>query len=444
MRFNYDAVKNSWEVFNKAYMPELSESEYMSFIEDVASVVDFSDKYYPQILFPKSFLDLISCRFETVTKNPLKTRIKIISLESIIENHSESDIEKDDSITWEKLCLLAENIKGYNFNLKRNAVSYPIKPSCPTKRMIAKYKVECVEKYNIGCATYVIFIISIITISLVAVSDSIFTAIWLAIFCCPALSLVFYISSRNGSYKKNVRVKRSQKEIEELEKKAEEEYSKAMSKYKIDIKHYELDRRIYDEYTIERNKERGSRDKFVIEHIDEILFNRIQSFNDSDYSSLERLTDPPQRGRSENLLFEALMERFNGKGVKIDMGIDNYAPDLVFIFRNEQRTCFFDIEIDEPYSYIGKKETHYKGCADVKRNISFQNRNWFVIRFSEEQIVNNLDSCVEFFVSVLRFVNKLDSECIKDVRSNLDKLQYKRWSKEEARLMAIRNHRDTY
>ena len=85
MRFNYDAVKNSWEVFNKAYMPELSESEYMSFIEDVASVVDFSDKYYPQILFPKSFLDLISCRFETVTKNPLKTRIKILALKVLLK-----------------------------------------------------------------------------------------------------------------------------------------------------------------------------------------------------------------------------------------------------------------------------------------------------------------------------------------------------------------------
>ena len=122
--------------------------------------------------------------------------------------------------------------------------------------------------------------------------------------------------------------------------------------------------------------------------------------------------------------------------VKVDAKLGCFYPDLVI----DTGKIKIDVEIDEPYDYKTKKEIHYIGCNDSKRNRAFLNSNWIVIRFAESQIENYLDECVVFIeLLALSLINK-NYDTIK-------KLPYwmphriERWTKEEARMMAIDNSR---
>ncbi len=68
-----------------------------------------------------------------------------------------------------------------------------------------------------------------------------------------------------------------------------------------------------------------------------------------------------------------------------------------------------DIEIDEPYEYKTKKEIHYIGCGDEDRNKYFISNNWFVIRFTENQIKNHLAECVDIVKAFVHFIDYGDT-----------------------------------
>lgn len=418
MKIDYDKIKICWDSFNAAHQPVLSESKYMQIVKQISSIIDFSNGFYPQILFPKKLISFISSTFESTNK------------------------EQWGDLFWKDLCYLAKDLKGYDFDIKDINVPYPYEPRRPKKRTIEKTKEITVEKYNVGRIAILValfFAVPIIgTIAMGGVDGGIFISLWF-------LPLFFYVFNKGKLFtprreKKTIRI--SKKEFEKLEKEAEKEYSEAMSRYELNMKSFKQNYADYNKAIRERDNQIVERDKFVKQHFDDILIKGLHVFlRGSDYSSIKRLTDPPQRGRSENLLFESLMERLKGKGVKIDIGMYNYAPDIVLFLPNHM---LIDIEIDEPYSYNGKKETHYIGCGDEKRNYYFQSKNWFVLRFSEEQIIKHLDICVMIILALALFITRNDPKYLEDILTLCDKYKSKRWSKEEARLMAIKNYRDTY
>ncbi len=98
-----------------------------------------------------------------------------------------------------------------------------------------------------------------------------------------------------------------------------------------------------------------------------------------------------------------------------------YVPD--FAYMNNKNNIKIAIEIDEPYSINTKEPIHYD---DNKRNDFFIKRNWIVLRFTENQIVNFPDLCCEFIKEVIYGLengnlnyNKLDKILIKQAAWNL-------------------------
>lgn len=126
--------------------------------------------------------------------------------------------------------------------------------------------------------------------------------------------------------------------------------------------------------------------------------------------------------------------------IKVDKILGIYSPDLVLY---NGHSCPIDIEIDEPYEYKTKKEIHYIGCGDEKRNNYFISNNWFVLRFTENQIKNHLTKCVEIVKALTYFIEWGDTSKLCEAERTIIQIQEPRWTKEKSRMLAIENYRAT-
>ncbi len=121
--------------------------------------------------------------------------------------------------------------------------------------------------------------------------------------------------------------------------------------------------------------------------------------------SLEKALKPTEykknvkKGVTESYFYTYLQNRFPNK-IFTDYIItefpngEAYIPD--FIYQDKSTNLHIDIEIDEPYDLIDNKPIHYneKGKhIDKTRDEYFTWIGWFVIRFSEEQVVKHPNEC---------------------------------------------------
>lgn len=223
--------------------------------------------------------------------------------------------------------------------------------------------------------------------------------------------------------------KRSPEEIRQLKQDALEKYQK-------DIKAYQKLKEEYENKEYEFRKRRNSQsallDKYAELIVPRIFYNCLISC-----VPIKDCETPPQRGISENDLFYALMKEFPSY-VKIDKSLGVYAPDLVL---HNGCSCPIDIEIDEPYEYKTKKEIHYIGCGDEERNEYFSSNNWFVLRFTENQIKNHLLECMCIIKSLIHFIEYGDTSKLNEIERIIVQIQEPRWSKEKSRMLAIENYR---
>ena len=104
-------------------------------------------------------------------------------------------------------------------------------------------------------------------------------------------------------------------------------------------------------------------------------------------------------------------------------------------------SCPIDIEIDEPYDFQTRKEIHYIGCGNEERNKFFVQNDWFVLRFSENQIKNHLFECVDIVKALIHFIECGDTSKLNEIESIIIHIQEPRWSKEKSRMLAIENYR---
>ncbi len=102
-----------------------------------------------------------------------------------------------------------------------------------------------------------------------------------------------------------------------------------------------------------------------------------------------------RRGLSEDFFYRYL-KKYSQFQVYKSLKYKFYYPDLVLIKNN----LVIDLEIDEPYSYEEKKPVHSDG-QDEKRDNFLLNEGFVVIRFSEEQIIENPEICLEIINSVI-------------------------------------------
>lgn len=169
------------------------------------------------------------------------------------------------------------------------------------------------------------------------------------------------------------------------------------------------------------------------------LITRIYLYNQMlvDEEDLIIEKNVPIRGNSEDSFFSYLMERFP-KYVKINRKKGPYYPDIVLCVDDYN---YIDIEIDEPYELFENKEIHYIGCGDEDRNDYFTSKGWFVLRFSEQNIIDNVQECVQLIEDLIAFLEECKSENLKNFIEIQRDICHPQWTIEEARLMRIKKIR---
>jgi len=154
-----------------------------------------------------------------------------------------------------------------------------------------------------------------------------------------------------------------------------------------------------------------------------------------------------QEGFSELKFYAYLNNYFKGKIYRgLTLNIPNfqypYSPDFTYI--NRELNLYIDIEIDEPYEYMGRQATHYLYSEkDNNRNSFFLFRGWIVIRFAEEQVVLYPQSCCKAIAKVISNVLGDNSDLMQFC--NVPDLPLLRqWTELEAFEMSSKQYRETY
>lgn len=119
-----------------------------------------------------------------------------------------------------------------------------------------------------------------------------------------------------------------------------------------------------------------------------------------------------------------------------------YEPDIAIIDLNKP-SIRIDIEIDEPYSAISNQPIHFIGCGDDFRDANLNNLGWIVIRFTEYQVVSNMQGCAAVIAQILNAINPNLTICTSLLSHSLP-APVKRWSNVEATIMASEKIREKY
>ncbi len=148
---------------------------------------------------------------------------------------------------------------------------------------------------------------------------------------------------------------------------------------------------------------------------------------------------------ADNALFPKLLQELFPKQIITLRKLDKYTPD--FIYLDQAHNLHIDIEIDEPYTprqYPAETPLTTTHCLkqDDERNQFFQAAQWFVVRFSERQVLCYPESCLKFLCEL---VVKLAGEAMSHPFANAPDLEpEEQWTELEAKQMAERQERLHY
>ena len=116
----------------------------------------------------------------------------------------------------------------------------------------------------------------------------------------------------------------------------------------------------------------------------------------------------------------------------------SYRPDICLCW--EEKNLYIDIEVDEPYDIVSRKPIHYKESGDNLRDRYFIRNGWCVIRFTEQQVHDNIKGVTNYIKRLLRWLT--NDERIKFDEDSLNSVE--RWSYDQAEQMASDNTREKY
>lgn len=119
-----------------------------------------------------------------------------------------------------------------------------------------------------------------------------------------------------------------------------------------------------------------------------------------------------------------------------------YEPDIA-LFIEGYDTIRIDVEIDEPYAAFSKEPIHYITCGDEYRDDLLNRHGWIVVRFAEKQIKKYPKSCVLYLVKLIKSLVP-QMAIPTDLQSVNPLPPMKRWTKNEAIIMAANGEREKY
>ncbi|SHG46966.1 hypothetical protein SAMN05444396_1185 [Flavobacterium segetis] len=209
-------------------------------------------------------------------------------------------------------------------------------------------------------------------------------------------------------------------------------YEKEIENYNLEIEKIKKQRNsLEEEYLIQHKIFENELSKDIEFHKNKIYLNSIKPIKQG-VKSNEKI----KRGKSELFFLSHLIKKF-GSQIKMDYKLDlnsySYYPDFVFIC--EKTNLHIDIEVDEPYSLIDKTPIHYINSNDDERNNCFIENNWIVLRFSEVQVLNNVNNCIEVIENIINSINN------RTLNINIFIPKDSRWTYEEALVHSYQDYR---
>lgn len=392
----------NWDFFSDTY--HLKNDKY---VQDVALLQRLkSTDRYPVILYPQLLCEQISKKFMIGSYGVGKDKSHIFL-------HDFLNVAK-------QLNLKGNDWHFFNHPANPKYATVPKMPNIPTE------KLEYYKSRNWGCLIPVL--IMALPPFLISLDDPAMGKA-ISVFWIPFVLFLAY-KLRVGRSEDDARIRKLKKhEIDKLKEEALQKYEDDFEAYRKLIAEYDDKKREFDQRLESQAKLLDIYSKFIVES----MFERCMIT----YPKIQINNNPPQQGASENNLFYALMKKFPSH-IKIDRALGAYSPDLVL---SNGRSCPIDIEVDEPYEFKTKKEIHYIGCGDEERNQFFVQNDWFVLRFSENQIKNHLTECVNIVEALVDFIKWGKTSKLYKVERIIANIQEPRWTKEQSRMFAIENYR---
>lgn len=142
-------------------------------------------------------------------------------------------------------------------------------------------------------------------------------------------------------------------------------------------------------------------------------------------------------GPAEAHLYSRLAHHFPGLILRrrmLRVGADAYHPD--YLLFDPAHKLRIDIELDEPYTLRVGMPIHFlegEESIDAPRDQAFLAAGWAVVRFSEEQAVNDPDGCARVIADVRE---KLTGKVTPSLCAVQPVTPAPRWSREDANRMA--------
>src|SRR5690606_24802144 len=131
------------------------------------------------------------------------------------------------------------------------------------------------------------------------------------------------------------------------------------------------------------------------------------------------------------------LKKLFGDKVITNVVVNYKYPDIALI--DYGMNFCLDIEIDEVYTLKTKEIIHTKG-SDNERDIQIINSGWYILRFSEEQVIKQPDSCCKF-VSQLYAYYTLNKIPLKIISHKPDLIFTNQWDYKAAKEMLSNNYR---
>lgn len=402
-----EKIEDSWKEFANQYDIKQDSTTYLKQLDMLSRI--HNGYCYPQLIIPDEIISRLNQLFIRGMK--LKTDNNGIYLQDLISEAK----------------LIEPSFSDIKYLIP------PAYPYPPQIEKVPETKTIFVTNNHLGCWGTIIILLLIICVCTAIGTGEIGAGILYSMAFIPVFLLVAHQYGAMKSTREMKTVRLSEIELEQKKKEAKVKYDRQLQQYR-------ESKTTFDTRLEDYNLTQRANMSRIESKMDEILWQINGRLRLKVQETAERATDVPQRGRSENTLFERLM-KIMPNYVKIDMKVGRYYPDLCVIIPG---VLALDIEVDEPYAFGSKVETHYHGCGDATRNEIFADNGWYILRFSEEQVIVQTDKCVEIIENLVSYVRTGNFFSLQKLYNTMQLMAKPRWSKEQARLMAIRNRRELY
>lgn len=147
----------------------------------------------------------------------------------------------------------------------------------------------------------------------------------------------------------------------------------------------------------------------------------------------------PKSGAHDEYFASELRKIFGDK-ICTNLRLNNKYPDIILL--NNEANFYLDIEIDEVYDMESGSVIHEEG-SDDRRNNYFTSRGWYVLRFSEEQIVKQTRNCCKYVAQVYAYYT-LDKLPLDNFDDSTQIEFVEQWSKVTGSVMVKENFRSKH